>query len=377
MLGRTRDRRRQRGATFVLAIVSLVVMLILGTSFIGRTINALYQAKNARDDMAALQVAESGVDMVVCMLYDGYGNIGGELAATGQYHHTFTMPRGACDVLVTNNYGGVTDALLIRSAGTTATNVSARVRVVARAMTDVGRVFRGAIFSNSPLTLNGAGSVLPDASGNGGDVYANGDITFHGTSFTMDDSGRLYTTGTANWVPSEVPGTNVFQNIAPIPMPVIDLNWYRAHATTVINGNLTLNGGVLDLDGITYVTGNVKLAGNYRGRGVIVAEGKIQITGNVTAVTGESGSDQYALVVMSPRAVSIAGNATVEGLIYAHNVDAQVTLSGNPTIKGAVCADVVTTNGSITVEYSDVWGGLPVPGQDKPQYQQVSWQRVS
>ena len=372
-LGKLRD---ERGGTFVLAIVGLVVMLILGTSFIGRTINALYHAKNARDDMTALGLAESGVDMVVCMLYDDYGGISSQLAGSGQYHHTFSMPRGTSDVQVYTNYAGVPDALLIRSTGTTYNNVDARVRVIAKAMTDVSRVFRGAIFSDSPLTLNGAGSVLPDASGQGGDIYANGDIAFNGTSFTMSDTGHIYTTGTTNWVPPQVPGTNVFQNIAPIPMPVIDLTWYHNHATRVVNGNLTVNGGAFDLDGITYVTGDVKLAGNYRGRGIIVAAGKIRITGNVTAITGESGSDGYALVVMSPRAVSISGNSTVEGLVYAHNVDAEVTLSGNPYIKGAVCADVVTTNGSITVEYSDVWSGLGLPGQDKTQHQQVSWQRV-
>jgi hypothetical protein len=376
MLWGFRKLRDERGGTFVLAIVGLVVMLILGTSFIGRTINALYQAKNARDDMTALALAESGVDMVVCMLYEDYGGIGSQLASAGQYHHTLSMPRGSSDVWVSTNYAGVPDALLIRSTGATYNNVDSRVRVIAKAMTDVSRVFRGAIFSDSPLTLNGAGTVVPDASGKGGDIYANGDISFDGTTFTMSDTGHLYTTGTTNWVPPQVPGTNVFQNIAPIPMPVIDLTWYQNHATRVINGDLTVNGGEFDLDGITYVTGDVRLAGNYRGRGIIVAAGKIKITGNVTAITGESGSDQYALVVMSPRAVSISGNSTVEGLVYAHNVDAEVTLGGNPFIKGAVCADVVTTNGSITVEYSDVWSGLPLPGQDKPQYEQVSWQRV-
>ena len=375
-MSRARKRSRERGATFLMAIVSLVVMLILGTSFIGRTINALYQAKNTRNDMAALQVAESGVDMVICMLYEGYGSIGSQLQSAGQYQTTFTMPRGTCAVQVTANHDGIPDALLIRSTGTTSTAADARVRVVAKAITDVSRVFRGAIFSNSPMVLNGAGSVLPDETGQGGDIYANGDITFNGTSFTMSANGHIYSTGATNWVPSQVPGTNVYQNIAPIPMPVIDLQWYHDHATTIVNGNLNINGGEFDLDGITYVTGDVKLAGNYRGRGIIVAAGKIKVAGNVSAITGEAGSEDYALVLMSPRAVSISGNSTVEGLIYAHNVDAQVTLSGNPFIKGAVCADVVTTNGSITIEYDDVWGGLGLPGEDKPQYQQVSWQRV-
>jgi cytoskeletal protein CcmA (bactofilin family) len=369
--------RGERGATFVMAIVGLVVMLILGTSFVGRTINALYHAKQARDDLTALQLAESGVDMVICMLYEDYGNIATQLQGSGQYDGTFSLPRGTCDVRVWSPYDGVADTLLIRSTGVTDTNAAAQVRVIAQSMTDVTRVFRGAIFSDSPLTLNGAGSVLPDADGNGGDIYANGDITFNGTSFTMSNSGHLYTTGATNWVPPQVPGTNVYRGIAPIPMPVIDLEWYRAHATTIVNGNLNLNGGDFNLDGITYVTGDVKLAGSYRGRGIIVAAGKIRITGNVSAVTGEAGSQDYALVLMSPRAVTISGNTTVEGLIYAHNVDAEITLSGNPCIKGAICADVVTTNGSITVEYDDVWSGLPLPGRDKTQYQQVSWQRVN
>ncbi|UCH33960.1 MAG: pilus assembly PilX N-terminal domain-containing protein [Armatimonadota bacterium] len=376
MLNTASRLRDERGATFVMAILGLVVMLILGTSFIGRTINALYTAKNARDDMSAVSLAESGVDMVICMLYEDYGSIGSQLQSSGQYQKTFTMPRGTCYVHVSTNYGGVADALRIQATGTTSHNVQAQVQVIAKAMTDVSRVFRGAIFSNSPMTLNGAGSVIPDESGDGGDIYANGDITFDGTSFTMSNTGHIYTTGTTNWVPPQVPGTNVYQNIAPIPMPVIDLNWYQANATTVINGNLSINGGEFDLDGITYVTGDVKLAGSYRGRGIIVAAGKIRVTGNVEAITGEEGSDDFALVLMSPRSVSIVGGATVEGLVYAHNVDADITLSGNPYIKGAICADVVTSNGAITVEYDDVWGDLGLPGEDKPQYQQVSWERV-
>lgn len=376
MLNTASRLRDERGATFVMAILGLVVMLILGTSFIGRTINALYTAKNARDDMSAVSLAESGVDMVICMLYEDYGSIGSQLQSSGQYQKTFTMPRGTCYVHVSTNYGGVADALRIQATGTTSHNVQAQVQVIAKAMTDVSRVFRGAIFSNSPMTLNGAGSVIPDESGDGGDIYANGDITFDGTSFTMSNTGHIYTTGTTNWVPPQVPGTNVYQNIAPIPMPVIDLNWYQANATTVINGNLSINGGEFDLDGITYVTGDVKLAGSYRGRGIIVAAGKIRVTGNVEAITGEEGAEDFALVLMSPRSVSIVGGATVEGLVYAHNVDADITLSGNPYIKGAICADVVTSNGAITVEYDDVWGDLGLPGEDKPQYQQVSWERV-
>jgi hypothetical protein len=103
-----------------------------------------------------------------------------------------------------------------------------------------------------------------------------------------------------------------------------------------------------------------------------VATGRIRVTGNTLA----SDPEADALVLMSPRSIHIAGNSKVEGLVYSHNVDAEVTVSGNPTVVGALVADVVTTNGSITVEYSDVWSGLPLPGSGKTQWSQISWQRI-
>ncbi len=74
--------------------------------------------------------------------------------------------------------------------------------------------------------------------------------------------------------------------------------------------------------------------------------------------------------------VTIAGNCTVDGLIYAHSVldDAETTVSGNVTINGAIISDVVRTNGSITVTYNDVWDALPLPGIGKMQWAQISWE---
>ena len=359
----------ESGSIFLLAMLALVVLMILGVAFTSRSINALYLANKDRQDKIALSLAECGVDLALAELY--------ESRRTVPFEVSVELASGNLQYSVQPEYNGIADTVVVLSTGITRRQVRATVRVVARGLNDVdiNRVFRGAIFSDNPLTLNGSGTVNPDANGEGGDIYAGGNIRFNGTSFTMPSTGHIYTTGTTNWYPTNIPSSNVYEHISPIPMPIIDLNWYRTHATQVINGNYTVKDN-FNLDGITYVTGDVKLAGNYRGRGIIVAAGKIRITGNVTAITGESGSDGYALVVMSPRAVSISGNSTVEGLVYAHNVDAEVTLSGNPYIKGAVCADVVTTNGSITVEYSDVWSGLGLPGQDKTQYQQVSWQRV-
>ena len=358
----------ESGSIFLLAMLALVVLMILGVAFTSRSINALYLANKDRQDKIALSLAECGVDLALAELY--------ESRRTVPFEVSVELASGNLQYSVQPEYNGIADTVVVLSTGITRRHVRATVRVVARGLNDVdiNRVFRGAIFSDNPLTLNGSGTVNPDANGEGGDIYAGGNIRFNGTSFTMPSTGHIYTTGTTNWYPTNIPSSNVYEHISPIPMPIIDLNWYRTHATQVINGNYTVKDN-FNLDGITYVTGDVKLSGNYTGRGLIVAAGSISVTGNVLA----SNSAGDTLVLMSPTSVKLAGNPRVDGLIYAHNVtDAGVTISGNADIRGAIIADVVTTNGSITVTYSDVWKDLPLPGDNEGfvQLQQLSWQRL-
>jgi len=187
----------------------------------------------------------------------------------------------------------------------------------------------------------------------------------------MTSTGYIYTTGTTNWVPSEVPQTHVYQNIAPFPMPVIDLQWYRDHATTYYASGHTFT-GANDFSGIIYVNGAVKIKGTYTGQAVIVASGAISITGNLSA--NDINTD--ALALLSPTSVKVAGTPTVHALLYSHNVNSEITVSGNSVVYGAVIADVVTSNGGIEVHYSNVWSGLQLPGTGKTQWAQVSWQQV-
>ena len=358
----------QEGSVFLIAMLALVVMLILGVAFTSRAINAVYQANRDRQDTVALSLAECGVDKALAEIYENRVGV----PCSG----SFTTSTGQCEYTVATPYQGIANTVEILSTGTTTHHVSAQVRVVANRMleADVNRVFRGAIFSDNPLTLGGSGSVLPDETGLGGDMYSGGNITFKGTSYTMASTGHIYTTGVANWHPANVPDANVFEHVSPIPMPVIDLNWYQQHATTVLTGKQTIKDD-FTLDGITFVDGDVSIAGQYTGQGIIVATGTIKITGNVTAVS----PTHDALVLMSPTAVRLAGTCNVEGLIYAHSVtDASIDIAGDAQVRGALIADVVTTRGGITVTYSDVWSGMPLPGKNAgfTQLQQLSWQRI-
>jgi len=370
-------RSKEKGSVFIIAIVSLTVLLILGAAFMREAVNNLASASKQERSYEALDLAEAGVDMALVKLYENYDNIQQTLAGAGQYQDTFSAADGSIAYTVYANHQGIPDLVLIDSTGTTRTRQHARVRMAALYLDQdtVDRVFRGAIFSDSPLTLNGAGNIFADAEGEGGDIYANGDITFRGTSYDMSPTGHIYSSGETNWIPPQVPAQNVFENIAPLPMPVIDLEYYRSIATQVINGNPTFNSGNMNnLSGVIFVDGNVKISGNYSGSAVIVATGSIQVTGNVLA--NQPAND--GLVLMSPKYVKVAGNSKVEGLIYSHSVvdDGSVTINGSVEIVGAVVADAVVTNGAMKVTYSDVWAGLPLPGMGKSQWAKVSWERV-
>jgi hypothetical protein len=324
--------------------------------------------------MEAFCLAESGVDMAITKLYEDYDGINAALATSGTYSDSFTLAQGDVSYTVTAPYQGIADSCLIVSDSTTWTGEQVRIRVVASYQVDPSRVFEGAIFCDSPLTLNGSGGVYPDADGTGGDIYAHGDINFNGTSFSMSEDGSIYTTGTTNWIPPEVPPTHVHENVAPLQMPVIDLNYYESIATTVYNGNKTFNSGDLEnLSGVIFVKGNVRISGSYTGQAVIVATGSITVTGNVTT----SNPDTDTLALLSPKSIKISGNSTVHGLVYAHSVvdDAEVTLSGNITVYGAIVSDVVRTNGGIEVYYRDVWKDLPLPGVGKTQWAPISWEQ--
>lgn len=373
-------RRESGGSVFLLAMVALVCLLFLGTSLVQVAIQGLATASRQQKRSDALALAEAGVDMALAKLYDNYNNANTTLESTGIYTDSFTLGDGTVDYVVTAPFAGIPRSCTIRSTSMTRTNQSETIRLVAIYLDDVDRVFQGAIFCDSNLDLSGGGAVLPDENGVGGTIYANGDINFDtqgNQSFEMDPAGEIYCTGTTNFVPTGVLPENVHENIAPLPMPTIDLQYYRDNATTYFSSGQTFNSPDLTSYGsIIYVNGNVSLSGTYSGQAVLVAAGRITVTGSL--MPADATTDAIALV--SPKGVKIRGgeNTEVHGLIYSHGltVEADVTVGGSPTIYGAVVADVVRCTGSMIVQYDDVWGGLDVPGKGKSQWAQISWEEL-
>lgn len=362
-------RRGERGFALIAAIVFLTVMLILGASMVASTVQELHTASKIKKDTQALNLAEAGVDYAAWKVYNiGKDNLTLPLTytssdlGTGSYRVTISQYQGTNDNLVVESTGYVQD--------TTASNdnvYQAKVKVVGSFLTTgpttQNQVFDFGVFSGGPLTMGGSLHVTGTAHANG-NIKTNGNPTVTGkvtSSGTKIGSSSNYLGGTEVGVPK-------------IAMPVVDLAYYRAHASQIYSHNKAFNEHEV-LDGIAYVDGDCTINSHFSGRGVIVASGRITINGN--ACLENEATDAFALI--SATGIKLNGNCTVEGWVYAHNVAATATIDGNGSavVTGGLAGDTVDkATGNLTVIYKqsdlDLPGGVSAPAQ----FAAISWRRV-
>lgn len=174
-------------------------------------------------------------------------------------------------------------------------------------------------------------------------------------------SGNVGAGGTVTYSGNNYIEGEVFENQPQLPLPEIDLNYYRSIATQYYPGDKTFTGNIT-LNGVVFVEGQVSISGNISGQGMIVARNGIKVTGNVVYQAGE---DFIALI--TPGVIKVAGNVRVDGLLYSHNVQLpmEVDLLGNVKINGAVIGDQVITKGNVQVTYDPRIReiGLPLAGE--------------
>jgi hypothetical protein len=105
-----------------------------------------------------------------------------------------------------------------------------------------------------------------------GDAYYNGKLTMDDTKSSIE--GEIYE-GVA--IPFEV-------NIP--PLPVIDEDTYSENPDRIIDSGIL--SGAYDIDGITYVPGNLNISGTYSGKGVVAVHGKVTISGDLLRANEDS-----------------------------------------------------------------------------------------
>jgi cytoskeletal protein CcmA (bactofilin family) len=202
------------------------------------------------------------------------------------------------------------------------------------------------------------------ATGPGGSVSigVNGSV---GSTFTASQRATSDATGLSEgWI------RNDFS--ASIPDPALPAGAGLWTSEGNISGNTTLSGPTYYATGINlsgnktltisgnvtlYVNGSISLAGNAQitvasGASLTVyAAGSISLGGNGVVNNDVYASKDVFYGLSSCTSVSVAGNGSFVGAIYAP--DADLTISGNGNVYGAVVAKSVTLNGNANVHYDE------------------------
>ena len=379
----------RRGIGFAYALVAMIVMLVLGLTFMQVGMSSRHNAYKHKGDTQAFMLAEAGVDhaaWVISTLSAGdatHETVAG-LMETAGVTAPITYTSTACEMNggryffeITYPYNGMQDAALVDASGVSKTGEQERIRTIQRLLTEdpVRDVVEHAMFSDHNLALTGNLSLdgKPDQGGKG--AHANGNVTMNGNPTVIGD---VSATGTI----TPVGNPNISGAITPfsdrIGMPEVDLQWYRDNADEILSGRVRyashwFQTGTLEDPRIYFIDGDLTMNGNVDGVGIVVCTGDVTINGNI-----DYASDESLVAVISTGVVKVTGNSEVSGLIYAHNVDSTATITtiGNTHIFGAVVGDTLTGHGDMLIEFDPRLADMgDLPGLGDVQVDVVSWER--
>jgi len=354
--------RNRRGSAFITALIFLVVLLGLGASFVGMSLQEVVRASRARKENRALALAEAGLDYAAWRIYN---------ETPTSYPITFArtdLPEGSfsatVDIYLDADGNPVPNSLLVVSTGLSQ-GWTAQVKAVGQYLISPGEnssVFDNALFSDADMEIQGTADII-------GSVHSNANITVKGSPSVVGD---VSAAGWINDPNKRIQGTTTPYS-AKKSLPTVDLQYYRGKASKVYSRPQTFS-GTIDLDGVIFVDGDVDISGQVSGKGVVVATGTIRVNGNVTLANPDS--DAFALI--STKKVKVNGTARIEGAIYAHNAEMPAVIEGLGTadVLGAVVADLITSGGTLKVEYEKPTVEMPGASEAPVQLDVISWRRV-
>jgi len=352
----------KRGTTFLTAMFTLVILMGFGASFVQMSLQEITRASRIKKETRALALAESGLDYATWHIY----NETPTSFPISFERDDFSEGYFEVDVTRVNEIGGVpvANVLQLQSTGVSQ-GFTVEVKAVGFFPITPGpnsSAFDNALFSNSDLKLTGTADI-------DGLVHSNGNVLINGTVNITGD------TSAVGWIKDK--HDSILGDALPYSthetMPTVDLQYYRANATDYYSTSQNFS-STLELNGITFVDGDVSISGQVSGTGVIVANGDIHINGDVVRVNGDD--DEFALISVGN--IIVNGNCLIEGTIYAHNPEIPATFSGNgsATVLGAVVADLIDVSGTINVTYKQPTVDLPGSDNAPIQLDIVSWRRI-
>lgn len=129
------------------------------------------------------------------------------------------------------------------------------------------------------------------------------------------------------------------------PFPVLDQSWYAKNADQLLTGNLS---GTFNVDGISYISGNISISGTYSGAGTIVAGGKVTINGNLNRA--DTNSSLAIISFGSPVGIETSSNLTIYALLYSPN---QIAIDNETHIYGSAICDILNIGQNAAVTDDD------------------------
>ena len=356
-------------------------MLVLG--LLTASFSFFARCKTESDYEKALSLADAGVNYELRKLTLNTANAD-QATSTNPSGVTYTMPGGTFTVFCSNKDGSTPwvapSPLYITSTGTVI-GVSRTVQVSAKGNAWTGKF---AVYTMDHLSTWKGSSVSVV-----GDVGTNNVLSFSGSPGI---SGSVYFNGpNAGWaggIPQ--PGYTTVVNSTAETWSTVDeialkkfpagtygsgglvylaTNNDNASAVPPIIGNSITDNVTLVGPGNYYVT-NISLAGQRKisfnnangpvnlwigpsgGTGTATFRGG---TGAISALTDASKMNN--IYVATSSGINMAGNETVDAVVYAYNRTSTgadygyVQFSGNPTINGQVLGNEVDVNGNVTINY--------------------------
>ncbi len=387
----------ERGVALVIALLSMILLSIMGVTFLSMSGTETMIASNAVDSSRAFYLTEAAVSLAKQTLRTS-ANWDNELAAS-----PFTCPASidGCSYQILNDAadpGGPTDdtndTVLISATG----QIQSATRVIEVAVTQTATpsLFPNAVFGVAKVEISGdakidsfdsrVGPYDPGNPGSAGDAGSNGDIDVLGLS---EVNGDATAGGTVDiTAPATVTGT-VTTGAPPVSVPPVTPCGPPWSDGTGLSGTYTYNpvDGTLVVDdqNITFANGTYCFSSiDMKGNSSLTPNGPVEIY-----LTYQADFSGGSVVNTTANAANLAIKSSFsgagDGLIFSGDTQAYMTVycpecktdvSGNSKIYGAIVGVAIVLSGSTEIHYDEALGVSGGAGGGGGGLQVSSWKEV-
>ncbi|MFH1451532.1 MAG: hypothetical protein ABII75_05175 [Candidatus Omnitrophota bacterium] len=383
----------KKGIMLVMALIVIVLLTILSTSILMRSITETKSAAVFADAKRAFWLAESGIQRGIYELnYNGAwtGTLQASLTDGSDYEISLTSLSGSKYQITSTGYfpnkaavnavaRTVTAILSKNFSFDYATYAGADLSLAGNAVTDSYSSSEGA-YGTGSVNTNGDVGTNGDISGSGSNYQVNGDAVI-GTDGEFDESDHV----SGDIVPQ--PEINLITPIVPAALTALSSSGSISSTTTLSSGDYKyLNINLSSSDTLTivgptnlYLTGSTSISTSGTSSIVIdpASSGAVNIyfDGDVTlsgqGITNATNTPSNLILLgtnSSEQDFSVSGQADFCGAVYAPTAD--MSISGQGTLCGSFIGNDVSLSGNAAIHYDEDLEDMEL---DLGSYQVESW----